>query len=145
MLTSRPAEDDARPEESSVSRGAYLILGLFALAVSLPSWALLAAGQLFRDRNPYLLLPFAAIPAGILLVLFAAGRFSRIPLSDHGFRVAILALGMGVCGLGSWLGVRAGVESLLTAHRFCATAASYLALLSFGLLTAAALRGKKEA
>lgn len=144
-MTSGPAQDDATLEHLGVSRRSYLIMGLIALAASLPSWILLVAGRLFTDRNPYLLLPFSGIPAGILMLLFAAGRFPRIALSDHGFRVALLALGMGVCGLGSWLGVRTGVEALLTANRFCATAASYLALLSFGLLTAAALRGKTHA
>ena len=142
-MSSRPAEDDAPPEHPRVSRRSYFILGFLALAACLPSVALLVTGRLFTDRDPYLLLPFTGLPAGILLVLFAAGRFPRIPLSDHGFRVGLLALGVSVCALGSWLGVRTGVESLLTANRFCATAASYLALLSFGLLTAAALRGKK--
>jgi hypothetical protein len=128
-----------------ISRRSYVVMGALFLAASIPSWVLLVTGRLFTGRNPYLLLPFAGAPAGIMLLLFAANRFDRTRLSDHAFRVALIAVSIGVCGVGSWVGVRAGAEALQTAMRFCAMAASYLALMSLGLLIAAAVKGKGDA
>jgi len=128
-----------------ISRRSYVVMGLLCLAASIPSWILLATGRLFRGRDPYLLMPFTGVPAGIMLLVFAANRFHRTRLSDNGFRVALIAMSIGVCGVGSWVGVHAGAEPLQTAMRFCAMAGSYLALMSVGLLIAAAVKGKGEA
>ena len=117
-------------------------MAILCLAASLPSWVLLAEGRLFTGRNPYLLVPFTGVPAGVMLLLYAMDRFQRTRLSDNGYRVALLAASVGVCGLGSWLGVHTGVEALLTAMRFCVMAASYLALFSFAVLVAALIQGR---
>src|SRR5262245_20436512 len=96
--------------EPHVSRRSYLVVGGMCLAASVPSLVLLFTGRLFTDRDPFLLLPFTGVPAGILLVLFGLERIRRIPLSDHGFRLALLALAVSICFLGSWIGVRVGAE-----------------------------------
>ena len=114
------------------------------MAAGIPSWILLAQGHLFSGRDPYLLIPFAGVPVGVMLMLFAAGRFHATRLSDNGFRVALIAVSVGFCGLASWLGAHAGAEALLTAVRFCAVAASYLAFFSFALLIGAAAKGNKS-
>jgi hypothetical protein len=128
-----------------ISRRSYMVLGMLCLAASIPSWVFLARGRLFAGRDPFLLIPFAGVPAGVMLILFAADRFERTRLSDNGFRVALIAVSVGVCGLGSWIGVHSGAEALQTAMRFCVMAASYLALFSFGILVAAVVQGKKPA
>jgi len=128
----------------SISRRSYGVMGVLCLVAGVPSWILLAQGCLFTGRDPYLLIPFAGVPVGIMLMLFATDRFRRTGLSDNGFRVALIAGSVGFCGLASWFGMRAGAEALLTAVRFCGMAASYLAFFSFAVLIAAAAKGKRS-
>jgi hypothetical protein len=135
------ALQDAPP--AAISRRSYLVLGALCLAAGIPSWILLAGGRLFAGRDPNLLIPFSGVPAGLMLLLFAANRFHRTQLSDNGFRVALIAVSVGVCGVGSWIGARLGATALLTALRFCTVAASYLAFFSFGLLIVGAAKGKR--
>ena len=115
------------------------------MAAGLPSWVFLVTGRLFTGRDPFLLIPFAGVPVGIMLCLFAADRLHRNRLSDNGFRVGLIAVSVGFCGLGSWLGVHSGVLALQTALRFCVMAASYLAFFSCTILVAAAFKGKVHA
>jgi quinol-cytochrome oxidoreductase complex cytochrome b subunit len=129
----------------SISRRSYGVIGIVCLAASIPSWILLAVGRLFTGRDPFLLIPFAGVPVGVMLLLFSADRFQRTRLSDNGFRVALIAVSVAACGLASWFGARAGAEALLTATRFCVMAASYLAFFSFAVLIAAAAKGNKPA
>jgi hypothetical protein len=129
----------------SISQRSYGVVGVLCLAAGVPSWILLAQGRLFTGRDPYLLIPFAGVPVGIMLMLFATDRFRRTGLSDNGFRVALIAVSVGFCGLASWFGAHAGAEALLTATRFCGMAASYLAFFSFAVLIDAAAKGKRSA
>jgi hypothetical protein len=122
----------------------YLVVGAMCLAVGVPSWVLLLRGKLVSARDPNLLIPFFGIPAGVMLLVYGTGRLRASPRSDHGFRVALIALAVAVCMLGSWAGVRMGVPALQTAMRFSSMAASFLALMSFVLLTAAAVQGRKK-
>ena len=117
-------------------------MGALCLGAGIPSWVLLAQGHLSRGGDPLLLIPFAGVPVGIMLIPFAAGRFHRTRLSDNGYRVALLAASVGLCGSASWLGAHAGAEALFTAVRFCAMAASYLAFFGFVILVAAAVKGR---
>ena len=128
-----------------VSRRSYAVVGALCLAAGIPSWVLLFEGRLFAGRDPFLLIPFAGVPAGLMLILFAAGTFARTRMSDNGFRVALIAVSVGVCGLGAAAGVRSGAEALLTMLHFCAMAASYLALFACAILIAALIKGKNQA
>jgi len=127
-----------------ISRRSYAVVGALCLAAGIPSWMLLFSGRLFAGRDPFLLIPFAGVPAGIMLILFAADRFGRTRLSDNGFRVALIAVSVAVCGLGAWVGVHSGAEALETMLHFCAMAASYLAFFSFAILVVALIKGKKQ-
>ena len=129
----------------SVSRRSYAVVGALCLAAGIPSWMLLFTGRLFAGRDPFLLIPFAGVPVGVMLILFGADRFKRTRMSDNGFRVALIAVSVAFCGLGSWLGVHSGAEALQTALRFCVMAASYLAFFSFALLVVALVKGKNHA
>jgi hypothetical protein len=122
------------------SAAAYLRLGALYLVLALPGVVALVSGRLLASRDPNLLLSLFAPLPGALFLLFGGGRLRRNGRSAVAVRLGSLAVFFAaVLGL-SWLGVRAGVEPLMTSVRFCAMAASYLTFLALGFLVAAAVQ-----
>ena len=117
----------------------YLRTGGIQVALSLPGAAVLLGA--LADR-PHLILSLASLPAGILLLTAGTGRLRRSGKSGIGLRVSFLGIAFSLFLLGSWIGVATGAEALRTSMIFCAVAASYLNLLSAGLLVAGAVGGK---
>jgi len=118
----------------------YTRIGALYVLTSLPSWVLLAMGRLFEDRNPHLLIALGGLPLGAFFLLFGRGVLPVNSRSGIGARVASIGLFFAAVALASLLAVRAGAELLATAVLFSAMAASYLSLIAFGFLAAAALR-----
>jgi hypothetical protein len=117
----------------------YLRTGGIQVALSLSGGAAL----LGWIDSPYLILSLASIPAGLLLLAAGTGRLPRSGKSGIGLRVSFLGIAFSLFLLGSWIGVATGAPALRTSMIFCAMAASYLDLLSAGLLVAGAMQGKR--
>lgn len=121
----------------NMARRGYLISGALYVACGLPALGLLIAGKLLGMRNGYLLLSLATLPLGALLLAFGTGRLTPNSRSEIGVRVGYIGLAFVLFLLGSWIGVQAGVEPLMTSVWFCAMASSYIALVTMVLLIAA--------
>jgi len=116
----------------------YIVVGVLYFILSLPGWALLAAGKLVEIRNVYLLISLMGAPLGLLFLAFGTGRLPRNSKSGTGLRLGYIGLAFAFFTLGAVAGVFMGAEKLRTAVQFCAMASSYLALVTLVFLTAAA-------
>ena len=121
----------------NTSPRAYLISGALYLVSALPALGLLIAGKLLGMRNGYLLLSLIGVPVGMLLVAFGTGRVTTNSKSEIGVRVGYMGIAFLVFLLGSLIGVRMGVEPLMTSVVFCAMASSYIAIVAMVFLIAA--------
>jgi len=121
----------------TASRRGYLISGVLYLVSALPALGLLIAGKLLGMRNGYLLLSMMGIPLGVLLLIFGTGRVTPNSRSEIGVRMGYIGIAFLVFLLGSLIGVRLGVEPLMTSVVFCAMASSYIAIVTMVFLIAA--------
>jgi hypothetical protein len=129
---------EGNTEERRFVNSRYIVVGILYFILSLPGWALLAAGKLVETRNVYLLISLMGAPLGLLFLAFGTGRLPRNSRSGTGIRVGYIGLAFAFFTLGAVVGVSLGVGKLQTAVQFCAMASSYLALVTLAFLMAAA-------
>lgn len=122
----------------------YTTAGATYFVLSLPALVALVQGRLLASRNPYLLFSILGLPMAAVFLALARGRIPRTSKADNALRVSVLGIGFAICGWGSWWGVHLGVEPLMTAVQFSATASTYLALVSLALIVAGVVTSRRS-
>ena len=131
-------------EQGLEKRSHYLATGALYILGAFPGAVFLLRGEFLGSVNPYLLLPLVGVLPGLLLVAAGLGRLPVGSRSGIGLRVAYIGISFTVFMMLSLAGVAAGVEPLGTSVVFCATAASYLALVSLVFLVLGVRQNRSE-